>query len=147
MLNQELSISEDAQKMLNTLEERKQKMDNLKKRRDCLFIFLFLLITAFIVYFYLTTFSSTTNTPLSLLNKLTENSLNMFLLIAVVTLYTYSIQYAGKAEKAKKKYEDLRVEVIDRLYSTWIKTKHSDMRDEISRNMNDKGINVRYKSK
>jgi Sec-independent protein secretion pathway component TatC len=145
MLTQELS--EDTQKMLHTLEERKATMDILKKRRDRLFIFLFLLITTCIVYFYLTTFSSATHSPLSILNKLTENSLNMFFILAAISLYTYSIQFAKKTEKAKKKYEDLRVEVIERLYSTWIKTQHSDMRDEISRYLNDKGINVRYKSK
>jgi hypothetical protein len=145
MLTQELS--EDTQKMLDTLEERKATMDILKKRRDRLFIFLFLLITTCIVYFYLTIFSSATHSPLSILNKLTENSLNMFFILAAISLYIYSIQFAKKAEKAKKKYEDLRVEVIERLYSTWIKTQHSDMRDEISRYLNDKGINVRFKSK
>jgi Sec-independent protein secretion pathway component TatC len=147
MLEQESSISEDTQNMLNTLKDRKEKMDTLKKRQNRLFIFLFLIISAFIVYFYMTTLSSTTNSPINILNKLTENSLNMFLILAVITLYTYSIQYARKTEKAKKKYEDLRVEVIERFYSTWIKTQHSDIRDEISRKMNDIGINVRYKSK
>jgi hypothetical protein len=147
MSRNELSISEDTQKILQTLEERKDKMDTLKKRRDRMFIFSFLLIATFIVYFYLTTLSSASNNPLGILNNLVENSLNMFFLLAVITLYTYSIQYARKAEKAKKKYEDLRVEVIDRLYSTWIKTKNSDVRDEISRDMAGKGINVRYKTK
>jgi hypothetical protein len=147
MSRNDLSISEDTQKMLQTLEERKNKMDALKKGRNRLFILSSLLITTFIVYFYLTTLSSATTNPLNIFNSLTENSMNMFLLLTAITLYTYSIQYAGKAEKAKNKFEDLRVEVIDRLYSTWIKTKNSDVRDEISRDMAGKGINVRYKSK
>jgi H+/gluconate symporter-like permease len=147
MLWHELSISEDVKKMLDTLKERKEKMDSTKKIRNRYFIFLFSFICIFFIYFYSIVIPSSKNNALNIIEDLLNSSFNVLFLIIVVTTYTFSIHYSKKASKAKNKFDDLRLEVIERLYSTWIKTNNSEIRDKISRAMASQGINLTYKSK
>jgi len=138
-------ISHDANKILDKLIERQKELQALEKLVGrLLFIFLSLfLITAAYVYNALDIRSS--NIVESLLETFT-NKLVIFSIIINAVLYYSFRYYARKKENSAKKLEALRIEAIDRLDASWLKTTKSRIKDEISEEMNNYGINVIYKN-
>jgi hypothetical protein len=71
----------------------------------------------------------------------------LLLILFIVTSYILMIHLAKKFTKQKGKYESLRMEAIDHLYSSWVKAKSSNTKDIISEEMKEKyDINLTYKS-
>ena len=84
---------------------------------------------------------------LLILELLISNKLLCGLLLACITLFLYTSNRAGETEKAKSKYENLRIEAIERLDASWLKDVKSESRDQISSFLSEKfDINIVYKS-
>ncbi|MNW00232.1 hypothetical protein D3C71_1956950 [compost metagenome] len=84
---------------------------------------------------------------LLVLELIIANKLLCFILLVCVSLFLFTSNRAREIEKAKGKYEDLRIEVIERLDASWLKDVKSESRDQISSFLSKEfDINIVYKS-
>lgn len=145
---QEFGISNDSQKMLETLIKSNNKLNNLKQRlRYCVTASIFFMVLFGLAFMKLTLIPSRGDIML-ILGALTSETLLLALLLASITCVIYTNSVSKKVESTKKKFEGLRAEVIDKLYSSWLHNTSSEIRDRITKKMNDDyGINMVYKTK
>ncbi|MEW9698369.1 DUF2663 family protein [Paenibacillus sp. SI8] len=143
----ELNLSYDTQKLLEDLIDRKEKWDRLKKSQ------LFYLMAAaglcllFARTFYLNMMLGSGGNTIAMLDILLSNKSVLFTFIASVAAIIYVRNEVNKVEKAKKKYESLREEAIDKLDSSWLRNVKSETREHVSAYMKVKhDINIVYKS-
>lgn len=147
MFGPTINVSDDTEAMLKELQERKQKWDKLKQIQPILSIMTgAILLFVFYMLFRHVIIRSGGN-ALLILELLISNKLLCGLLLACISLFLYTSNRAGETEKAKSKYEDLRIEAIERLDASWLKDVKSESRDQISSFLSEKfDINIVYKS-
>lgn len=144
----EFGISADSQKMLETLIKSNNKLNNLKQRLRYSVTASIFFMALFGLAFLKLTLIPSHGDVLYILSALTNEKLLLTLLLASVTCVIYTSNVSKKVESMKKKYEGLRSEVIDKLYTSWLKNTSSEIRDRISQKMNEEyGINMVYKTK
>jgi len=139
------NISNDANKILDKLIERQKEFQALEKVvQRLLFVFLPLfLITA--LYIYNTTVLRSANNIEAFYEAFTNNLVIILIIINALVYYTF-IYYARKKNDKSKKLEALRIEVIDRFDAPWLETTKSRIKDKISEEMKNYGINIVHKN-
>ncbi|CAM3274769.1 DUF2663 domain-containing protein [Paenibacillus lupini] len=137
-------VPSDAKITFDKLIDRKKKLDTNKSRAAacallCLFCFLL-----FAVAYY--KFIGTSNGSFaSLFEGIMNSSFLIFLIAVFIVSFVYLYVLAKEIDKAKKKYETLRNETIDKFDTTWLKSINFETRNEISLEMNTYDINIDYK--
>lgn len=147
MFGPTINVSDDTEAMLKELQDRKVKWDKLKKIQPILSILTggILLFVIFLLYRHVIVRSG--GNALLILELLIASKVLCGLLLACITLFLYTSNRAGETEKAKSKYEDLRIEVIERFDASWLKDVKSESRDQISHFLSKEfDINIVYKS-
>ncbi|MDQ0916781.1 DUF2663 family protein [Paenibacillus sp. V4I5] len=143
----ELNLSDDAIKILYKLRDRKQEWDKLKDTQPLFAILTGGLILYFIISFYRKVLLVSGGNALAILDLLITNRLLSGSLLACISLFLFTRNRVTRIEKAKSKYENLRMEVIDKLDASWLKDVKSESRDQISSFLhNEYDINIVYKS-
>ena len=81
-----------------------------------------------------------------ILNLLVSNKRLTFSLLACISFFMFSRNLVKQKEKAKTKYENIRMETVDRLDADWLHDVKSETRDKISSYLDKKyDINISYK--
>lgn len=143
----ELNLSDDATKILYKLRDRKQEWDKLKDTQPLFAILTGGLILYFIISFYRKVILVSGGNALAILDLLISNKLLSGSLLACISLFLFTRNRVTRIEKAKTKYENLRMEVIEKLDASWLKDVKSESRDQISSFLhNEYDINIVYKS-
>ncbi|MDQ0873945.1 hypothetical protein QFZ77_002604 [Paenibacillus sp. V4I3] len=143
----ELNLSDDAIKILYKLRDRKQEWDKLKDTQPLFAILTGGLILYFIISFYRKVMIVSGGNALAILDLLISNKLLSGSLLACISLFLFTRNRVTRIEKAKTKYENLRMEVIEKLDASWLKDVKSESRDQISSFLhNEYDINIVYKS-
>ncbi|UKS24260.1 YpbF family protein [Paenibacillus sp. HWE-109] len=143
----ELNLSDDANKLLEELKARKQKWDKLKAIQP-----VFAIVTAAFVFFFIYTFYRKVlvisgGNALAILDLVISNPLFSGSLLISISLFLFTRNRMNQIEKAKSKYEDLRIEAIERLDTSWLKDVKSESRDQISSFLHQEyDINIVHKS-
>ncbi|GLX67753.1 DUF2663 family protein [Paenibacillus glycanilyticus] len=137
-------IPNDAKKTLDTLIDRKRKLETFKSRAAfcallCLFCFLLFAIA------YYRNIGTLHGSFASLYEGIVGSSFLLFLLSVFIVSFVYLYVLAKEIDKAKKKYDTLREETIDKFDTTWLKSINFETRSEISIEMNSYDINIDYK--
>lgn len=138
-------ISDDANSLIKTLTERQYKKQALEKSRShWLYAFLVAFLISSAVIYYNVIVPAGDNVPemLTTLFKIQY----MALIIITVALYFCFKYYSDKAKDLAKRLEALRLEAVERFDAPWLKTKKSQIRDEISTELMNHGINIVHKS-
>jgi hypothetical protein len=144
----ELNLSDDATKMLYKLRDRKQEWDKLKNTQPLFAILTGGLILYFMISFYRKVIVVSGGNALAILDLLISNKLLTVSLLACISLFLFTQNRVSRIEKAKTKYENLRIEVIEKFDASWLKDVKSESRDQISSFLdNEYDINIVYKSK
>ncbi|KRF03719.1 hypothetical protein ASG89_02870 [Paenibacillus sp. Soil766] len=147
MIGPTINVSDDTELMLKELQERKQKWDKLKQFQPILSITTgaSLLIVIYLLYRQVIVRSG--GNAIMILDLLISNKLLCSLLLACISLFLYASNRSREMEKAKSKYEDLRIEAIERLEASWLKDVKSEARDQISSFLSKEyDINIVYKN-
>ncbi|WP_106496290.1 DUF2663 family protein [Lentibacillus sp. Marseille-P4043] len=74
------------------------------------------------------------------------NAYHLLWLLTTTVFFFMHIYYQTRIDQEKNSLEKLRLETIDHLKNTWYINEHSHIRDQISRDMEKQGINVRFKN-
>src|SRR5699024_11972008 len=76
-----------------------------------------------------------------------KHIIHIVLIIIPLALFFVQLYFQSKYSTALDQFEQLRLETIDFLKSSWLKDEHTTIRDEISKEMMDShGINIRFKT-
>ncbi|TCZ73027.1 DUF2663 family protein [Paenibacillus albiflavus] len=144
----EFGISRDTQRMLDTLIKSNNKLNNLKLRLRFVVTGSIFCMSLFGLAFMKLSLIPSGGDVLRIIGAFSGEKLLLALLLISITLVAYSNSLSKKVESTKKKYEGLRAEVIDKLYTSWLNNTSSEIRDRISKKMSDEyGINMVYKTK
>ncbi|NEW07703.1 DUF2663 family protein [Paenibacillus sp. SYP-B3998] len=143
----ELNLSEDTSKMLDELQERKIKLDKLRSSLPIYVMVAACLCVYFTLIFYRTILISSGGNVMAMLDMLLANRYMVFSLLGCITFVMMMRNVMSKIETAKKKYENLRVETIDKLDHSCLINSDSQTRDQVSSLMKVKhDINLVYKN-
>jgi hypothetical protein len=143
----ELNLSEDTKKMLEDLIERKKKWERRKKVRFFCFALTTGLCYFFAYTFYLNIMLGSGGNVMAMLDMIFSYRQVTFSFLASILSIMVARNEVNKAEKAKKKYENLREEAIDKLDSSWLRNVKSETREQVSKFMKVQyDINLVYKS-
>ncbi|MDR6553254.1 DUF2663 family protein [Paenibacillus qinlingensis] len=147
MLGPTINVSDDTEVLLKELQERKVKWDRMKKMQPILSILTGGILLFVIYLLYRQVIVRSGGNALLILELIIANKLLCGLLLACISLFLYTSNRARETEKAKGKYEDLRIEVIERLDASWLKDVKSESRDQISSFLSKEfDINIVYKT-
>lgn len=137
-------IPNDAKNTIDKLIDRKKKLDTCKSRAAaCALLCLFCFLMFAVVYYK--NIASINGSYISFFEGILNNSFLIFLIAVFIVSFVYLYVLAKEIDKAKKKYETLRMETIDKFDTTWLKSISFDTRNEISLEMNDYDINIDFK--
>ncbi|MBP1963616.1 DUF2663 family protein [Paenibacillus aceris] len=143
----ELNLSDDAIRLLEKLRDRKQEWDKLKKTQWFFAILTGVLVLYVTFSFYHKVLLVSGGNALVILDLLTSNKLLSGSLLACISLFIFTRNRVARIEKAKSKYENIRMETIDKLDASWLKDVKSEVRDQISSFLDKEyDINIVYKS-
>ncbi|MFD0694657.1 DUF2663 family protein [Paenibacillus sp. GCM10027628] len=143
----ELDLSGDTQKLLEELIERKEKWDKLKKLRSFYFVITGVICFIFAFAFNRNIMVGSNGNVMAMLGLLLANRYVLLSLLLSIASAMFMRNVITKVEKAKKKYESLREETIDKLEYSWKINMTSSTKDQISRAMKKiYDINLVYKS-
>lgn len=143
----ELNLSDDTINLLYKLRDRKQEWDKLKNTQPLYAILTGGLIIYFIISFYRKVLLTSGGNALAILDLVVSNTLLSGSLLACISLFLFTRNRVTRIEKAKTKYENLRMETIEKLDASWLKDVKSEARDQISSFLhNEYDINIVYKS-
>nr|WP_246320445.1 DUF2663 family protein [Paenibacillus qinlingensis] len=132
---------------MKELQERKQKWDKLKQIQPILSIATGAILLFVIYMLYQQVIVRASGNAILILDLLISNKLLCSLLLACISLFLYASNRSRETEKAKGKYEDLRIEAIERLEASWLKDVKSEARDQISSFLSKEfDINIVYKN-
>lgn len=147
MKQPDLNLSNDTLVLIEKLKKRKKEWDRLKKTQ---WIFLSLtaaLLVYFIVSFYHKVLLVSGGNALVILDLLVSNQRLSVSLLACVSFFMFSRNLVKQKEKAKTKYENIRMETVDRLDANWLSDVKSEARDQISSYLDKEfDINIAYKN-
>lgn len=147
--NYKMLISADTNHVIGELRKRKEKWDRKKKQLDIMF-YTFITFCFFGVYYILQSLLKLELfQPLELFSAFLNQKLALFTLLSLIGFKLY-LNVLTKAEKeAEKKYENLRMEVIDYLQTSphWLVNKDSAKKDQLTALLDQEGINLRHKTK
>ncbi|CAN7661852.1 DUF2663 family protein [Paenibacillus sp. LjRoot153] len=147
MIGPKINVSDDTEVMLKELQERKQKWDKLKQIQPILSIMTGAILLIVIYLLYRQVIVRSGGNAIMILDLLISNKLLCGLLLACISLFLYASNQSRETEKAKSKYEDLRIEAIERLEASWLKDVKSEARDQISSFLSkEHDINIVYKN-
>ncbi|MEC5423228.1 DUF2663 family protein [Virgibacillus sp. C22-A2] len=139
-------VTEDTQIMLETLLDKKKETDGLFSRYELYNNLTMILAVLFVIYTPFFLYFQHEENILFLITDFIMNIFHIIWFVIIAYFHLKQLGYLANAEKFKKKFEALRVETIEHLNNTWYINEHSPTRDQISRYMEQYGINVRYKS-
>jgi hypothetical protein len=143
----ELNLSDDTISLLYKLRDRKQEWDKLKDTQPFYIILTGGMILYFIISFYRKVLLTSGGNALAILDLVISNTLLSGSLLACISLFLLTRNRVTRIEKAKTKYENLRMETIEKLDASWLKDVKSEARDQISIFLhNEYDINIVYKS-
>ncbi|MBD0381391.1 DUF2663 family protein [Paenibacillus sedimenti] len=143
----EFNLSGDTQKLIEELIERKDKWDKLKNLRGFYFLVTAGICFIFAYAFYRHILVVSGGNVMAMLGILLGNKYVLFSLLLSIAAAVFTRNVLTKVEKAKKKYESLREETIDKLEYSWHINMSSENRGQLSAYMKTKyDINLRYKS-
>ncbi|NQX62057.1 DUF2663 family protein [Paenibacillus qinlingensis] len=147
MIGPKINVSDDTETLLKELQERKQKWDKLKQIQPILSIATGAILLFVIYMLYQQVIVRASGNAILILDLLISNKLLCSLLLACISLFLYASNRSRETEKAKGKYEDLRIEAIERLEASWLKDVKSEARDQISSFLSKEfDINIVYKN-
>lgn len=147
MIGPTINVSDDTEIVLKELQERKLKWDQLKKRQPMLSIATGAVLLLVVYLLYQQVIVRSSGNAILILDLLISNKLLCSLLLACISLFLYASNRSREMEKAKSKYEDLRIETIERLEASWLKDVKSEARDQISSFLSkEHDINIVYKN-
>ncbi|QHT61830.1 DUF2663 family protein [Paenibacillus lycopersici] len=140
-------VSADVVSTIKKLKDRKKTLNRFKASYTVftMFTYALSLLLLFSIYQQLSRIGNKSNL-MEFVGTIAGN--RSFLLVFVLSIcgHTYQRYLKGQYETAKKKYEALRHETIDWMQTTWWKSMSSDLKDEISDEMNGDDINISYKN-
>lgn len=138
-------VTNDTLNMIRRLQEINEKISE-KRNKKTLYLQITIFSTiAFCIYAFIYLYSQD-NILFGSANFLS----NVYHIIWIaVTIFIILKQKNALSEisKLEKNLENLRLETIDHLKSTWYKSEHSDIKDQISEYMKNQGINLNFKSR
>ncbi|OAS21168.1 DUF2663 family protein [Paenibacillus oryzisoli] len=147
MIGPKINVSDDTEVVLKELQERKMKWDYMKKRQPMLSIATGAVLLLVVYLLYQQVIVRSGGNAILILDLLISNKLLCGLLLACISLFLYASNRSREMEKAKSKYEDLRIETIERLEASWLKDVKSEARDQISSFLSkEHDINIVYKN-
>lgn len=138
-------VSEDTKIMIDKLcdlSEQQEKSD--KKHTKFLLIFIGSLIILFIYAFAFILLNEASF--LGSVANFLKNIFTIMLLLVSLVLFFIQLYFQSKAFSAWDQFESLRLETIDHLKCSWIRNEDTSIRDQISKEMDTLGINLRFKS-
>ncbi len=142
----ELNMSEDSVKVFQELIERKEKLESSKRFRVIYLVFTGCLALFFAYSFYRTVMVGSGGNTMAMLDALFSDKKMLYTLALSVAAMLFTKNVLYRVEKAKKKYDTLREETIDRLEYSWSFHMSQEMRDQLSSYMKERhDINLRYK--
>ncbi|WP_187274043.1 DUF2663 family protein [Paenibacillus sp. N3.4] len=143
----ELNLSDDTIGLLKELQERKQKWDKLKSQQPLYAILTGGLGFFCMVSFYKQVLVNSDGNAMKMIDLLISNTYLCYMILVCISLFVFTRNRMTQTEKAKTKYENLRMETIDRLDASWLCDVKSESRDQISSFLQKEyDINVIYKS-
>lgn len=147
MKQPDLNLSNDTLVMIEKLKKRKKEWDRLKKTQWIFLILTAALLVYFIVSFYHKVLLVSGGNALVILDLLVSNQRLSVSLLACVSFFMFSRNLVKQKEKAKTKYENIRMETVDRLDANWLSDVKSEARDQISSYLDKEfDINIAYKN-
>ncbi|WP_219834227.1 DUF2663 family protein [Paenibacillus sp. R14(2021)] len=142
-----LNLSQDSKDKLNKLRSRKQ--DETRHAR-LLSIYWAVLIGVGILFFM--AFNKTILVPaggdaMALLELFLGSKSVSLLFFVAIGLIMLIVDQAKRLKKAKDKVKALRIEIVDKLRTSWVKTNNSDLRDTITRMVKEEtDVDIYYSS-
>jgi hypothetical protein len=139
-------VSADTSAMFKELENRKSKEKKMKRFRFLSSIGLCTSVFLYLAYFQLVILKEAAGNTTDVLKKAFDpfNVSMLFIVIGFVILFRH---YTYKTDEAKKKFDSLRSETIDRTSTGWTASAEAELRATISKEYAEKEINLIYKSK
>ncbi|WP_174614708.1 DUF2663 family protein [Virgibacillus ihumii] len=139
-------VSNDTIIILNELISIKNDIKEFKIAQNTSFKIAMISSAMLVAYASLFIWAQSEENILYAVTALLTNVYHLVLLIIPGYYYSKHLHYHSLIDKKKKQLENLRLEVIDYLKNTWYINEYSGIRDEISDELGEDGINVRYKS-
>lgn len=142
----DLNLSNDTLMLIAKLKKRKKEWDRLKKMQWIFLILTGALLLYCTVSFYQKVLLVSGGNAMVILNLLVSNKRLTFSLLACISFFMFSRNLVRQKEKAKTKYENIRMETVDRLDANWLIDVKSEARDKISSYLDKEyDINIAYK--
>ncbi|HLR73719.1 MAG TPA: DUF2663 family protein [Virgibacillus sp.] len=140
-------VSDDTKVILDKLCELNEEQKTLDKKHSLFFaIFLGSALLLFIYALSFIFFITDANLLKAVINFF-KHIIHIVLIIIPLALFFVQLYFQSKYSTALDQFEQLRLETIDFLKSSWLKDEHTTIRDEISKEMMDShGINIRFKT-
>lgn len=143
----ELNLTDNTCKLLDELRDRKEKWDRLQAALPVYVIMTAGMGLFFVLFFYRYVMAGSAGNVMAILDMFISNPYVLYSLLGCISFLMFTRNLMNRIEKAKNKYEQLRVETIDKLDGSWLKSVESETIDQISIFLKKEyDINVVYKS-
>ncbi|BFT70365.1 DUF2663 family protein [Paenibacillus sp. P36] len=147
MKQPDLNLSNDTLVLIEKLKKRKKEWDRLKKTQWIFLIVTAALLLYFIISFYHKVLLVSGGNAMVILDLLVSDKRLSASLLALISFFMFTRNLVKQKEKAKTKYENIRMETVDRLDADWLVDVKSEARDQISSYLDKEyDINIAYKS-
>ncbi|MCQ6562943.1 DUF2663 family protein [Paenibacillus mendelii] len=140
-----LPVSEDTKLLVKEIVDRKQKVVHIRRMNRILAI-VNLGIAGVIMYWMYKISLISSRDIFNSFQYLGKSNASILFIVVAVSVFIYSGMLTKEYKKQKDKYDDLRKETIDKLRAKWDITEESKLRDEISRLLDKRDINIRHVS-
>ena len=121
ILNLDERTDQATKQMLNNVVKRKKKYQDLKSKH-LLVLYLTLILSAFyFIFLFITVARPYSYSFAAMFSAFVSNSLNFYLLMAILGSFGYMNLLREKRDKAEKEFHALRCEVIDKSKDLWKK--------------------------
>lgn len=139
-------VSTDISIMLEELESRKRKESGFKQKRFLAAIATMGSLIAYMGYLNFFILEGAAGQVTGIL-KGAFQPVSGGILLSVVGCFIMFRHFSAKSEEAKKKFDTLRHEAIDRMSTRWTASAEAELRATLSEEFRKKDINLVYKSK
>ncbi|MBA2943999.1 DUF2663 family protein [Paenibacillus sp. CGMCC 1.16610] len=147
MKQPDLNLSNDTLVLIEKLKKRKKEWDRLKKTQWIFLIVTAALLLYFTISFYHKVLLVSGGNAMVILDLLVSDKRLSASLLALISFFMFTRNLVKQKEKAKTKYENIRMETVDRLDADWLLDVKSEARDQISSYLDKEyDINIAYKS-
>ncbi|UVI28007.1 DUF2663 family protein [Paenibacillus spongiae] len=140
-----LPIAEDTKLLVKEIVDRKQKVDHIRWMNRILAVVNLGIAGVVMYWMYRLSLISSQDIFISF-QYLGKSRASLLFIVVALSVFIYSGMLTKEYKKQKQKYDELRKETIDRLRAKWDITEESKLRDEISRLLDKRDINIRFLS-